>query len=86
MKLTIISIRDIVANLYSQPAFVQSKGSALRSFSTEVNRADANNQLYNHPNDFELYALGTFDDETAVFELYAKPEPIGLARDYVIKS
>jgi len=86
MKLIIISIRDIVANIYSQPAYTQSKGSALRSFSTEVNRADENNQLYKHPNDFELYALGTFDDEEASFELYAKPEQLGLARDYVIKN
>lgn len=85
MKLTIVSIRDIVANIYSSPNFVQSKGAALRSFSTEVNRADENNQLYKYPNDFELYALGTFDDETAIFELYAQPEQLGLARDYVIK-
>lgn len=85
MKLVIISIRDVVANLYSPCSFVQSKGAALRSFSQEVNRADTNNQLYNHPNDFELYELGTFDDETATFELLSQPAQIGLARDYVIK-
>lgn len=85
MKYTIISIRDVVANMYSTPTFHQSKGSALRSFGNEVNRADENNTIYKHPNDFEIYALGTFDDETATFEPYSTPEQLGLARDYVIK-
>ncbi|WNK13579.1 MAG: nonstructural protein [Microvirus sp.] len=84
MKYTIISVRDIVANAYSPPTFHQSKGSALRSFSSEVNRADENNTIYKHPNDYELYALGTYEDETATFEIMAKPEQIGLARDYKI--
>lgn len=85
MKYTIIAIRDTVANIYSTPTFHQSKGSALRAFANEVNRADENNTIYKHPNDFEIYALGTFDDELASFEPYCYPEMLGLARDYVIK-
>lgn len=85
MKYVIISLRDVVANLYTTPTFHNSKGSALRAFSNEVNRADENNTIYKHPNDFEIYALGTFDDENAEFEPYSKPELLGLARDYVIK-
>lgn len=85
MKTIIISIRDIVANAYSTPTYHQSKGSALRAFGNEVNRADENNTIYKHPSDYEIYALGTFDDEKAEFELYSKPEQLGLARDYVIK-
>jgi hypothetical protein len=85
MKYVIISLRDVVANLYTTPTFHNSKGSALRAFSNEVNRADENNTIYKHPNDFEIYALGTFDDEHAEFEPYSKPELLGLARDYVIK-
>lgn len=84
MKFTIISVRDIVANVYSTPTYHQSRGSALRAFGNEVNRADEQNQIYKYPGDFELYALGFFDDETATFEPLSYPEKLGDARDYVI--
>lgn len=86
MKTVIISIRDIVANAFSSPTFHQSKGSAIRAFSNEVNRADDQNMIYKHPSDYEMYALGTFDDQNATFELYAHPEQIALAKDYVINK
>jgi hypothetical protein len=85
MKMTVITIRDIVANLYAAPQFVQSKGSAIRAFSDEVNRSDPGNQIYKHPSDYELYALGQYDDETAQFELYSLPERLALAAELVIK-
>lgn len=84
MKFTIISVRDIVANCYSTPTYHQSKGSALRAFSSEVNRADENNNIYKYPGDYELYCLGYFDDEYATFEPLSNPEKLGDARDYVI--
>lgn len=84
MKTTIISVRDIVANTFSIPTFHQSRGSALRAFSTEVNRADENNQIYKYPGDFELYCLGFYDDEHGSFEPLSSPEKLGDARDYVI--
>lgn len=85
MKLTVISIRDTVANQYSAPTYHQSKGTALRSFAQEVNRADENNTLYKYPGDYEIYCLGTFDDEIGEFQQLSRPEMLGLARDYVIK-
>lgn len=86
MKYTIISVRDIVSNVYGVPQAVQSKGSAIRSFSDEVNRADENNQFYKHPNDFELYHLGYFHDETATYELLNTPERLALASELVINK
>lgn len=85
MKLAIISVRDIVANAYHTPTYHQNKGTALRSFGQEVNRADDNNSIYKFPDDYELMYLGTFDDQNATFELVSIPEQLGLARDYVIK-
>jgi hypothetical protein len=86
LKFTIISIRDITGNSFSTPTYHQSKGTALRSFLTEVNRADENNMLYKYPNDFELMYLGTFDDDNATFELVSQPEQLALAKDYINKQ
>lgn len=85
MKLIIISVRDIVADVFGTPQFVLNKGSAIRSFGDEVNRASEDNKFYQHPNDFELFCLGTYNDEDASFEIYAKPEQLILARDLVQK-
>lgn len=86
MKFQIISVRDNVANIFGTPNFVQSKGSAIRAFSDEVNRPDENNAFYKHPSDFELFFLGTYDDEQAIFELLARPESLSTAAQLVIKG
>lgn len=86
MILHIFSIRDSAANSYGRPFFLPSAGVALRTFGDEVNRAAIDNPMYQHPEDFELYALGTFDDSTAEFSLCTRPELLARAKDYVIDS
>lgn len=85
MIYTIVSVRDIVGNVFAVPNYVQSKGSAIRAFSDEVNRADQNNQFYKHPSDYELYALGYYDDANATYQLLSLPEMLSLASELVIK-
>lgn len=58
----IVAVKDRAADVFGVPVFVQSKGIAIRSFADEINRSDPQNQLYNHPEDFDLFFLGTFDD------------------------
>lgn len=68
MKMQIVATRDIVANLYGQPMFVPTLGQAIRSFGDGCqNTGDANNILAKHPQDFELWHLGEYDDETGRF-------------------
>lgn len=85
MKLSIVSIFDRVAKLYSRPAFVQSNGAAIRSFGDEIRRNDPNNEMARHPGDYELQFLGYFDDDTGV--LYpATPERISYGLDHVSQA
>lgn len=69
MILQICVVRDSAANCYAAPMFVPSIGIAVRSFGDEVKRVDANNQLNKHPEDFEMFHLGTYDDNTATFAI-----------------
>lgn len=59
-----IAVRDVKSEAYGRPFFVNSVGVAIRSFDDEVNRPHEENMMYNHPGDFSLYEIGTFDDQT----------------------
>lgn len=67
MKYVVTVVRDSAAVVYGVPMFMGSKGQAIRSFSDEVQRDAADNMLFKHPEDFELYALGEYDDASAEF-------------------
>nr|DAI03088.1 MAG TPA: DNA binding protein [Microviridae sp.] len=85
MKLHVMSVKDNAAQTFGRPFFMPSTGVALRSFTDEVNRAAEDNQLYKHPEDFDLYQLGTFDDETGVFELLTFPKVFARAKEVAIE-
>lgn len=64
----IVAIFDSALQAFGQPVFVQAVAAGVRSFTDEVNQAREGNQLHDHPEDFDLWQLGTFDDESGVFE------------------
>jgi hypothetical protein len=84
MKQIICTVKDRAADAYGRPMFVPSAGVAIRSFSDEINRNNADNQLYNHPDDFDLYELGEFDDNTGLFALHEQPKLLSLGKQVKI--
>jgi hypothetical protein len=80
MKMQIISVKDRVADAYGRPFYTQSIGTAIRSFSDEINRDAADNQMFAHPDDYDLYHLGEFDDATAEFSLLTTPHQLILGK------
>lgn len=83
MILLILSVRDRTADAFGQPFYTASRGGAIRSFADEVNRLDPQNMLSKHPEDFDLFELGTFDDNTAQFNLLEAPRQIAIGKDCV---
>jgi len=67
MNYAIVSIYDAALAAYGRPFFTATTGAAVRSFTDEVNRQAEDNQIFNHPEDYTLYNLGTFDDSTGLF-------------------
>lgn len=61
---TMYAIRDSAAETFHPPFCARAAGQATRDFAAQVNRPDQNNPLYQHPADFELYRVGTYDDST----------------------
>lgn len=82
-KFVVCVIRDSAADAYNVPIFLRSTGVAVRTFADEVNRAADDNPLYRHPDDHDLYMLGTYDQDTGGFDLEA---PRCLARGKDVKT
>ncbi|AXH76049.1 MAG: nonstructural protein [Microviridae sp.] len=80
MNHVMITILDRAAGAYSRPSFYAATGQAIRQFQDEINRADKDNVLFAHPDDFDLYELGSFDDNTGAFKLLDKPRQIAIGK------
>ena len=76
-SLIVCAVKDTASQGFNSPFFVPAAAVALRSFRAEVNRAASDNQLYQHPEDFELYGLGSFDQDTGAI---TAPGPVLISR------
>jgi len=85
MRYKIFTVRDRAIDAYGQPFYATSVGGAVRSFSDEINRPAENNQLAKHPEDFDLYLLGEYDDQTGEFDT-TRPAQVAVGKDLIIKA
>ena len=69
------SIKDAKANVFSAPFFQLNDQVAQRSFEQASN--DANTTIHQNPQDFSLYRLAQFDDQSG--ELHAEKQPYYLS-------
>lgn len=74
MKYVVCAVRDSAAEVYSQPWFLPSKGVGIRVFTDQLRNPET--PQFKHPNDYTLFALGTFDDETGQFENLPRPDQL----------
>lgn len=82
MRLFVLAIRDRALDAFGTPLCVQSVAAGVRSFTDEVNRAAEDNQLYKHPEDFDLYLVGHF--ETSDGQLQAEGvQMVAVGKDVV---
>jgi hypothetical protein len=80
MHLFVVCVKDRAAEVFNRPFFVPHRNVAIRDFTDEVNRAAADNQLNKHPDDFDLYLLGEFNDNTGEFSI-SSPQVLVRAKD-----
>lgn len=85
MILFVVSVKDRAADVFNRPFFVPHRNVAIRDFTDEVNRVAADNQLNKHPDDFDLYLLGEFDDSRGVV-LNSEPQVLVRAKDVLQSS
>ena len=74
MELRIYSIRDAKAEIFNQPIFQKTHGEAERNFQTLVN--DEKSTVFKYPEDFDLYYVGSYDDNTGLIKPLDTPQHI----------
>lgn len=77
----VFSIYDTKASAYLTPFFLPTVPMALRVFAECANSSD--HQFGRHPEDFTLFHLGTFDDETCIFTALETKAALGVAIEFV---
>lgn len=60
----VFSVFDSKPAFFGTPFIDQRKESAIRAFADAVNSPDPNNGFKRHPEDYSLFVLGEFDNET----------------------
>jgi hypothetical protein len=82
----IVSVKDRAAEVFNRPFFVPHRNVAVRDFTDEINRASSDNPLNKHPDDFDLYLLGQFDDTVGSFIREGAPTVLVRGKDVVQTS
>ena len=68
------SIYDTIANAYQNPLYAVNDGAAIRIFTEAVN--DPKTYLNQAPNDYVIYYVGTFDEQTGCITTDENPRKI----------
>ena len=66
MKLNAYTIYDVASGIYMRPFFSQADGQAIRGFKDIA--TDADHEIGKHPEDYTLYRIGSFNDNTGKME------------------
>lgn len=82
--LKVYALKDIKGELYEAPFYVRTTAEAIRAFRKAYLTENSPVRLY--PDDFALYELGTFNEETAGFNLKEAPVLICVASEFGERS
>lgn len=66
MKLPVIAVFDKKLGVYERPFVVRMSGEAIREW--DIVRKDTNTKIGKNPEDFDLFQIGTYDDELGTLE------------------
>lgn len=76
--LIVVAVKDRLADVFSQPMYFATEGQAKRAFTDAIN--DPQNNMSRHPDDYDMFRLGTFDDSKGKFENEEQPKQIAVGK------
>lgn len=82
MKTEIYVIYDSKAKAYNKPFYQVNRDVALRTATDLAN--DPNVEISRYPEDYSLFCIGVYDDETAQMDLKASPEHVANLHELVV--
>lgn len=77
MKHVIMSIFDVKVSAFQRPSFSPTVPAFVRACQDEVNRPDS--EMGKHPEDYQIFKIGEFDDESGLLVPLTPPDMIVVA-------
>ena len=84
MIMKVYTVLDVKVEAYLQPFFARSQGEAVRMFADSVNTPSTH--LARYPEDFILFEIGEYDDQSAGITGYDAPVHVVKAIDVLISD
>lgn len=81
MNLKVFAVHDVKAGYFMPPFLFPTVGHAIRAMKDVA--ADPSSQLSRHPEDFVLYCIGVWDDQTARFDQAVAAEHLGVGTSFL---
>jgi len=75
------TVYDSAARRYLEPFFAETVEVAIRMFRTLCNRPE--HQFAKFPEDYALFHIGSFSQETGMLESFVAPHSLGVAIQFV---
>lgn len=82
MKTLMYVIHDSKAAIYNKPFFQLNRDVAIRTATDLAN--DPQSEVSRNPEDYSLFCIGEYDDETAQCDLKASPEHVANFHELVV--
>lgn len=74
MKHGVFAVRDTCIGSFLMPMFFPNNAGAVRALGDAVNKPKEDNNFYQHPEHYQLYHIGNFDDEVGIVVSLPAPE------------
>jgi len=79
----VYAVKDLAIQAFGDCFLTRAPGEAVRSFQDEANRTDGKSAVAQHPEDYELYKIGEYDDQTGKLVALYEPEFVARAKDLI---
>lgn len=80
----VYTVFDTAVGAYLTPFYAPTRAMAIRMFSESCD--DPSHSFHKYPDQYALFELGDYDNETAGFALYNAPQSLGLAQEFRSKA
>lgn len=84
MKLVVVAVRDSAVDAFMRPFFAPSTAFAVRSFGEAVKEPES--PMFKSPQDYALFELGSFDEESGRMDNLDSPRQLVRAQDIKEKA
>lgn len=83
MNKPIFVVKDRAIDIFGQPFTQQTAAQAVRGFTDEINSDRSSSAVAQHPDDYDLYVVGHYDEQNGTLLPLDKPELVVRGKDLV---